>query len=74
MAVDPAVAQSARKRIAWRILPFLFLLYIIAFLDRMNVGAAALQMPATWVSTTAWWVSGPECSSSDTWCWKFPAH
>src|SRR5438552_13312152 len=26
-------------------LPFLFLLYVIAFLDRMNVGAAALQMP-----------------------------
>jgi MFS transporter, ACS family, tartrate transporter len=46
MALDPAVAQRARKRIARRILPFLFLLYIIAFLDRMNVGAAALQMPA----------------------------
>ena len=45
LAPDPAVAQRARKRIAWRILPFLFLLYIIAFLDRMNVGAAALQMP-----------------------------
>jgi ACS family tartrate transporter-like MFS transporter len=45
MPSDPAVAQRARKRIAWRILPFLFLLYIIAFLDRMNVGAAALQMP-----------------------------
>jgi ACS family tartrate transporter-like MFS transporter len=45
-ALDPAVAQRARKRIARRILPFLFLLYIIAFLDRMNVGAAALQMPA----------------------------
>src|SRR6266481_2091074 len=42
---DPTVAESARKRIAWRLLPFLFLLYIIAFLDRMNVGAAALQMP-----------------------------
>ena len=41
----PAVAQRARKRIAWRLLPFLFLLYIIAFLDRMNVSAAALQMP-----------------------------
>jgi D-galactonate transporter len=41
----PAVAERARKRIAWRLLPFLFLLYIIAFLDRMNVGAAALQMP-----------------------------
>lgn len=46
MALDQAVAQRARKRIAWRILPFLFLLYIIAFLDRINVGAAALQMPA----------------------------
>lgn len=48
MAVTPpeqAVAQRARKRIAWRLLPFLFLLYIIAFLDRMNVSAAALQMP-----------------------------
>lgn len=39
------IAQRARKRIAWRPLPFLFLLYIIAFLDRMNVSAAALQMP-----------------------------
>ncbi len=42
---DSVVAQRARKRIAWRLLPFLFLLYIIAFLDRMNVGAAALEMP-----------------------------
>src|SRR3989449_3346374 len=39
------LAQRAGKRIAWRLLPFLFLLYVIAFLDRMNVGAAALQMP-----------------------------
>jgi ACS family tartrate transporter-like MFS transporter len=37
--------QRAVRRIAWRLLPFLFLLYIVAFLDRMNVGAAALQMP-----------------------------
>lgn len=42
-AVD--VAQGTRQRIARRLLPFLFVLYIIAFLDRMNVGAAALQMP-----------------------------
>jgi MFS transporter, ACS family, tartrate transporter len=39
------VAERARNRIARRLLPFLFLLYVIAFLDRMNVGAAALQMP-----------------------------
>ena len=39
------VARGARHRIARRLLPFLFILYVIAFLDRMNVGAAALQMP-----------------------------
>jgi ACS family tartrate transporter-like MFS transporter len=45
-ANDSLVGQRVVKRIAWRLLPFLFLLYIVAFLDRMNVGAAALQMPA----------------------------
>src|SRR5689334_9356207 len=40
-----AIAQGARHRIARRLLPYLFLLYVIAFLDRMNIGAAALQMP-----------------------------
>src|SRR6202166_1759811 len=39
------VGQRARRRIGKRLLPYLFLLYVIAFLDRMNVGAAALQMP-----------------------------
>ncbi|RQS26454.1 MULTISPECIES: MFS transporter [unclassified Burkholderia] len=43
--------QSARdwvlyNRIARRILPFLFVLYIISFLDRVNVGFAKLQMSA----------------------------
>ncbi len=38
-------AQTASRRIAVRLLPFLFILYIVAFLDRMNVSAAALQMP-----------------------------
>ncbi|HEY6373673.1 MAG TPA: MFS transporter [Candidatus Sulfotelmatobacter sp.] len=42
---EPEVGERARNRIARRLLPFLFLLYVIAFLDRMNVGAAALQMP-----------------------------
>jgi MFS transporter, ACS family, tartrate transporter len=42
---EPEVGERARRRIARRLLPFLFLLYVIAFLDRMNVGAAALQMP-----------------------------
>ena len=42
---DEDVAKRARRRIAGRLLPFLFVLYVVAFLDRMNVSAAALQMP-----------------------------
>src|SRR3984957_18681548 len=42
---DAEVGRRARHRIARRLLPFLFVLYVIAFLDRMNIGAAALQMP-----------------------------
>jgi ACS family tartrate transporter-like MFS transporter len=32
------------SKLRWRLLPFLFLLYVIAYLDRINVGFAALQM------------------------------
>jgi len=38
------VAHRARRRIMGHILPYLFLLYIIAFLDRVNVGYAVLEM------------------------------
>ena len=34
------------KKLTWRLLPFLFFLYIIAYLDRANVSFAALQMQA----------------------------
>jgi len=43
--VSKDVSRRARRHIALRLLPFLFLLYVIAFIDRMNIGAAALQMP-----------------------------
>jgi sugar phosphate permease len=39
------VGQRARRHIARRVMPYLFILYVVNFLDRMNVGAAALQMP-----------------------------
>jgi len=38
------LAGRTRKRINRRLIPFLFLLYIIAFLDRINVGFAGLEM------------------------------
>lgn len=37
-------AASARRKTAWRILPLLFCLYVIAYLDRANVGFAKLRM------------------------------
>ncbi len=35
---------SARSRIAWRLLPFLFLLYVANYLDRTNIAYATLGM------------------------------
>lgn len=32
------------RRVAWRIVPFIMLLYFIAFIDRVNIGFAALTM------------------------------
>ncbi len=41
--IDPA---RIRRKIAWRILPFVFLLYMIAYLDRANVAFVKLSMTA----------------------------
>jgi MFS transporter, ACS family, tartrate transporter len=38
------VSVRARRKIAWRILPFIFVLYIIAYLDRANVAFVKLSM------------------------------
>ncbi|MEW6645062.1 MAG: MFS transporter [Pseudomonadota bacterium] len=37
---------AAYNRVAWKLIPFLLVLYIISFLDRVNVGFAKLQMSA----------------------------
>jgi sugar phosphate permease len=34
------------RTVTWRLLPFLFLCYVLAYLDRVNVGFARLQMQA----------------------------
>ena len=36
--------EALYKKIRWRLLPYLLLLYVIAWFDRVNVGFAALQM------------------------------
>ncbi len=39
-----SVADRARKRIMWRVVPYMFLLFVIAYLDRVNLSYAVLQM------------------------------
>ncbi|MBL8187373.1 MAG: MFS transporter [Acidobacteria bacterium] len=38
------VAERARRRITWRLMPFLLLLYFLAYIDRTNVSVTALDM------------------------------
>jgi len=42
--VHPRPSATARRKIAGRLLPFLFLIYMTAFIDRVNVGFAGLDM------------------------------
>lgn len=43
---DAALAARASRKVAWRLIPLLGLLYFFSFLDRVNVGFAALTMNA----------------------------
>ena len=40
----PIDVAALRRKVMWRVLPFVFLLYIVAYLDRANVGFAKLRM------------------------------
>jgi MFS family permease len=45
-ALSDRALESAAAKVRRRLVPFLFLCYIFAYLDRINVGFAALQMNA----------------------------
>ena len=36
--------RALYAKISWRLIPYMFLLYIVAYLDRINVGFAAIDM------------------------------
>jgi len=40
------VAAGARRRVAYRLLPFVFLIYVVNYIDRVNVSFANLRMSA----------------------------
>jgi D-galactonate transporter len=39
--------EAVYRKVSWRIVPFLMLCYAVAFLDRINIGYAQLQMKQT---------------------------
>lgn len=41
---ERATADAIFRRAAWRFMPLLFVCYVVAYLDRVNVGFAKLQM------------------------------
>jgi MFS transporter, ACS family, tartrate transporter len=43
-ASSPTLAERTRRRVDRRLMPFVFLLYIVSYLDRVNIGFAGLQM------------------------------
>jgi ACS family tartrate transporter-like MFS transporter len=43
-AIGSSVEQSTMRKVFWRIVPYCFGLYVISYLDRSNIGYAALQM------------------------------
>jgi ACS family tartrate transporter-like MFS transporter len=42
--MSASLEQATMRKVAWRLVPFLCLLYIIAFIIRINVGFASLTM------------------------------
>src|SRR5438132_680998 len=43
-AADPGLEGAVLRKVRLRLLPFLFVLYVVNILDRVNVGFARLQM------------------------------
>jgi MFS transporter, ACS family, tartrate transporter len=53
------VEVRVNRKLAWRIIPFVMLLYFVSFLDRVNVGFAAMTMNKTiGLSPTAFGLGG----------------
>ena len=41
---DASFEDATYRKVSWRLVPFLLLCYVVAYLDRVNVGFAKLQM------------------------------
>lgn len=44
MSLEAVNARALYRKITWRLIPYMFLLYIVNYLDRVNVGFAAMDI------------------------------
>jgi MFS transporter, ACS family, tartrate transporter len=44
LTAEQQLESTTMRRVSWRLMPFLLLAYLICYIDRVNVGFAALQM------------------------------
>lgn len=44
MSLAAVDGRALYRKISWRLIPYMFLLYIVAYLDRVNVGFAAMDI------------------------------
>jgi len=61
MSTDAVCPDVVRRKVAWRVVPLIFVLYVIAYLDRANVGFAKLRMQEEldWLTDSVYgWGSG----------------
>jgi len=42
--MESALEKRVMSKVSWRIIPFIMILYFVAFLDRVNIGFAAIHM------------------------------
>ena len=45
--IDPDAEKRLVRKLDWRLIPWLCLLYLVSFLDRTNIGNAKIQGPGS---------------------------
>ena len=48
LSLEAQFEAATYRKIAWRLMPFLLLCYILAYVDRVNVGFASFRCSASW--------------------------
>jgi ACS family tartrate transporter-like MFS transporter len=66
--------EAVVRQLTWRLVPFLFLLYIVAYLDRINVGFAALQMQQQLSFTDSVYGLGAGMFFAGYFCFQVPSN